>query len=125
MSDLSGAGTFAGKAGATVTPPAAPTLRDRLIAEARDVPSLIASASVYDPALAQALIGKALLASKSVWGPLVGAAISWAVTRYGLAWDEGTSAEVTGGIILVVSAAIRMVTVAPIVSLLPHKDPTP
>lgn len=108
-----------------IAPPPYRTLRDRLIDEAHNVPSLIALAAADDPVLAQALIGKALVASKSVWGPLVGAALSWVVTRYGLAWDESTSAEVTGGIILVVSAAIRMVTVAPIVSILPQKDPTP
>lgn len=124
MSDLSGSGKFSASAGGTITPPSFyRTLRDRLIAEARDVPSLIALASADDPVLAQALIGKALVASKSVWGPLVGAVISWTVTRYGLAWDESTSAEVTGGIILMVSTAIRLVTVAPIVSVLPQKGP--
>ena len=108
----------------TVAPPA-PSIRDRIISDAKDLPSLIAQAEVFDPELAKALVGKALLASKSVYGPAIGAVISWAVTRYGLAWDDNTSAIVTGGIIVLVSAAIRLVTAGPIVSILPQKDPTP
>ena len=108
----------------TVAPPT-PSIRDRIIADAKDLPSLIAQAEVFDPELAKALVGKALLASKSVYGPAIGAVISWAVTRYGLAWDDNTSAIVTGGIIVLVSAAIRLVTAGPIVSILPQKDSTP
>lgn len=100
------------------TPIAAPTTRDKLVADAQDVPSLIAAASAADPALAQALTGKALVASKSVYGPAATAIVSLVVTHYGLGWDEGTCATVSGALILAVSAGLRTVTSSPITGLL-------
>ena len=100
-----------------------PTARDKLIARAHDVPSLIAAATVADPALARALTGKALVASKSVYGPAVTAMVSLVVTRYGLGWDEPTCAMVSGMFILAASAAIRTFTKSPITGLITAPAP--
>lgn len=97
-----------------------PAVRDRLIADAKDVPSLIAAANNIDPALAQALTGKALLEAKSTYGATVALGVSWLATHYGLGWDADTCALVSGGAVLAVSAALRAVTAGPITGLF-HK----
>lgn len=101
--------------------------RDRIIADAKDLPSLIAAAQQSDPALAQALTGKALVASKTLWGNIVGLLVSWAVTRYGLGWSPDTSALVTGLIVIATTAALRAISSGPITGLfkIPTKGPTP
>lgn len=103
--------------------PAAPTVRDQIVAQAKDVPSLIATAKVLDPSLAQALEGKALLASKSVYGPVVAAGVAWLAGRYGLGWDDNTTALVAGLVTLAISALLRYVTTAPITSIFRKNPP--
>jgi hypothetical protein len=90
------------------------TVRDMLIADAKSLPDLIAKAAAADPALAKQLTAKPLVASKSVWGSAIALVVSWCVTRYGLGWDDGTSALVTGLIDMAVTAAVRVVTSQPI-----------
>lgn len=97
-------------------------MTDRIVADAKSLPELVAKAQVLDPDLAKALTAKALVASKSTWGPLVGAAVVQLVTRWGLGWDEGTCDLVTGGIILVVSAGLRWVTSSPIGGVFRNKS---
>ena len=101
-----------------------PSTRDKIIADAQSLPDLIASAEAYDPILAKTLTGKALVASKSVWGPVVGAGVTWIVTKYGIGWDANLCAEVSGAIVLIVSAVIRSVTAGPIVGIF-SKGSTP
>ena len=96
----------------TTFPPA--TTRDRIIADARDLPSLIQTAKAVDPDLAASLTPKALLASKSVWGSAVSLVVGWAVTHWGLGWDADTCALVTGLLVMGVSAATRAITRSPI-----------
>ena len=90
------------------------TIRDQLIANAKDVPSLIAAAQTADPALADALTPKALIASKTVWGSAVGLVVGWVVTKYALGWDPNTCAVVTGLLTLGLTAAGRALASSPI-----------
>lgn len=103
---------------ATTTPTAAPTpesdTRNRIIANAKDLPSLIQTAKAVDPDLAASLTPKALLASKSVWGSAASLMVGWAVTKWGLGWDADTCALVTGLLVMGVTAALRAVTRSPI-----------
>lgn len=85
-----------------------------IVRRAQSIPDLIAAAREFDPTLAKALTDKALIASKSTWGPAIGAGVAWVVSKYGLGWDADTSAAVSGGIVLIVSAVIRSVTSGPI-----------
>lgn len=101
------------------------TIRDRLIADAQDVPSLILAANTEDPALAQALTGKALVASKSTYGATLALAVSWLATRYGLGWGADTCAMVSGVLVLGVSAALRTVTSSPITGLFQPRPVVP
>jgi hypothetical protein len=98
---------------------------DYIIRQAQDKQDLIRLAASYAPDLAKALVGKSLISSKSVYGPIVGAGVSWFATRYGLGWDDETSATITGAVIFVVSAVLRAMTSAPITSVLPKKDTPP
>ena len=91
-----------------------PTTRDAIIADAKSLPDLIATAQTLDPALAQALTGKAIVASKSTYGPTATLAVSWLVTHYALGWSPDQCALVSGGLILIVSAGLRAVTSGPI-----------
>ncbi len=93
------------------------TTRDRIIADARSLPDLIAKAKQVDPQLAQQLTEKPLIASKTVWGTALTMGVSWAATRYGLGWDANTCALVSGLLVLGTSAAIRRITAGPIKGL--------
>lgn len=94
---------------------------NEVIKAAQDLPSLVTTMKVVDPALADALVPKALLLSKSPWGALLGGVIGWAVTKYGLGWDQNTIDLVTGVGVLAGGYLIRIFTSAPINSVLPQK----
>lgn len=91
--------------------------RDRLIADAKSLPDLVAKAQRFDPALAQQLTGKVLLASKTPWGVLVSGAVGWAVSRYGLGWDGATTDLVAGAAVVLGAYAMRKISSGPITGL--------
>lgn len=97
-----------------------PTTRDRIIAAANDLPSLLAAAETQDPALATALTGKALAASKTVYGSAAVLLITWAVGKLGLGWGADTITLIAGGLVLV---GLRVITSGPITGLF-RKGPT-
>ena len=101
-----------------------PTISDRVVASARDLPDLIKKASVADPDLAAKFTGKALLASKTVWGTLATMAVSWAVTKYGLNWDAETSAEVSGALVMLATTLLRCISDGPITGVVNAATPT-
>jgi hypothetical protein len=94
------------------------TIQDKLVADAKDMPSLIAAASVADPELAKSLTGKALLASKSTYGAAVTLAVSWVVTHYGIGWTPDVCAMASGVLVLAVSAGLRAFTSGPITGII-------
>lgn len=89
-------------------------LRDMIVADANSVPDLISKAEKADPDLAASLTAKALIGSKSIWAPLATAIVSWAVTRYGIAFDPDTSTLVSGLLAWLASVVCRYFTRAPI-----------
>jgi hypothetical protein len=92
------------------------TLTDKVISNARDLPSLVSGLQVADPALAEQITGKALIASKTPWGTLAVAAVSWGVSHYGLGWDANTCALVGGLGLVVGSYVMRAISSSPIKS---------
>jgi hypothetical protein len=98
--------------------PITPAGRDRLIAEARTLPGLIAAAQVSDPALAEQLTGKALVYSRTVWGTPIVMVVSWAASRYALGWDPATCSAVAGALTWAAVIALRAITKAPISGVL-------
>lgn len=100
------------------------TVSDQVIASARDLPDFIHKATEFDPDVAKKWTGTALLASKTMWGTLIGMGVSWVVTRFGLGWDADTSAEVTGVIVMLLTAALRSITDTPITGVLSAKTST-
>lgn len=100
-----------------ITTGAPTTGADQAVAMARDLPDLIAKASTFDPALAAKFTGQALIASKSPWGSLAGGVVAWAVTHWGLGWDQSTCDLVAGAGVLVGAYAMRYVTDHPITGL--------
>ena len=86
-------------------------LRDKIIADAKDVPSLLASTKDNDPAFYAALTGAHI---KNVWIPPIASAVGWAAARYGLGWDAGTCTAVAGGIVVIGTAIFHYL--APCVS---------
>lgn len=99
------------------------TLTDRIIADAKSLPDLIARASVADPALAQKWTGTALIASKTVWGNAATLVISYVVTKYGLDYDDQTVALVSGVLVMISTAALRYVTERPVTGILTAATP--
>lgn len=89
-------------------------MTDKIVADAKSLPDLIAKAQQADPELAQQLTGKALLASKTVWGVPLTMIVSAVVTRYGLGWDASTCGIVSGALVMVATVALRWVTSSPI-----------
>ena len=100
-----------------------PTITDQAVADAKSMPELISKLSILDPAIAQQFQGKALVASKTVWGQLIGMGVSWVVTKYGLGWDDQTSALVTGGIEMLLAIGFRYITTTPIGGVLKVSTP--
>lgn len=74
----------------------ATTSRDQLIADAKSLPDLIATATVADPALAKALTGQAQQASATPAGSVVAFLLTAVVTRYGLGWSPEFVGLVSG-----------------------------
>lgn len=62
-------------------------LRNQIIADAQDLPDLVARAQTLDPALFSALTQGASMASATPLGAFVAADITWLVTTYGLGWS--------------------------------------
>jgi hypothetical protein len=102
-----------------------PNLQDHLVAAARSMPELIASAQAMDPALAEQLTGKALVYSKTVWGTPIVMVVSWAASRYALGWDPATCSAVAGAITWGAVIVLRSITRAPIVGVLTVPTPAP
>jgi hypothetical protein len=92
-------------------------LQNRIVADARSMPDLIAAAKAADPALAEQLTGKALLYSRTVWGTPIVMLITWGASRYGLGWDVETCSAVAGAITWCAVVALRYVTRAPIAGI--------
>lgn len=93
------------------------TPADQAVGFARDIPSLIKQAAVFDPDLAAKWTGKSLAASKSPWGSLAGGIVSWLVAHYGIGWDAATCDLVAGAGVLIASYAMRMITELPITGI--------
>lgn len=62
--------------------------------------------------------GKALVTARSTYGATVTLAVTWLTTRYGLGWDANTCAEISGGLIFLVSALLRADTDTPITGII-------
>lgn len=62
--------------------------------------------------------GKALVAARSTYGATVTLAVTWLTTHYGLGWDADTCAEISGGLIFLVSALLRADTHTPITGII-------
>ena len=91
-----------------------PTTRDKLVADARSLPDLIAKAQMVDPALAEQLTNKSLLASKSPPGTLIAGVVAWLAAKYGLGWDQATCDLIAGVAVLLGGYAMRYITKSPI-----------
>ena len=76
------------------------TVRDQIVADAKNLPDLIQKASVLDPAMAQALTGQAQTASKTPLGAIIAAGIAWLAAHYGLGWGQATDDLVAGAAVL-------------------------
>jgi hypothetical protein len=106
--------------------PAPATGKDRLIADAKSLPDLIAKAQLVDPAFATSLTAKPLLASRSPAGTLLAGVVAWLAGRYGLGWDDMTCNLVAGVGVLLGGYAMRSITSSPIkgiISAAPAKPP--
>lgn len=99
----------------------APSTVDQAIAEAKDLPTLVAGLSAVDPGLARQFQGKALLESRTPLGTLLVTGVTYLAAKYALGWDQATDELVAGLALLVVSYAIRLVTSAPIAGLFKKK----
>lgn len=93
------------------------TVTDQVIADAKDLPSLVDGLKAVDPALAEQFTGKALLASKSPWGTLLAGAVTWLAGRYGLGWPPEVCALLGGAGVLAGAFVMRAVTKSPISGL--------
>ena len=100
------------------------TVRDKIIADAKSLPDLIATAKTVDPDLAAQLTPKALIASKSPAGTLAAGVVAWLVSHYGLGWDQATCDLVAGLAVLAGGYAMRYITASPIGGII-TKGPTP
>lgn len=92
-------------------------IRDQIVADAKNVPDLIAKAQTADPWLAQQLTGKSLFSSKSPPAIIVAALITWASTKYGFGWDQSTVDLLTMVVGVIAAYGMRFVTSAPITTL--------
>lgn len=95
----------------------ASTVRDRIVADAKNVPDLIAKAQKVDPQLAQQLTGKSLFSSRSPPGIAIAAVFTWLSTKYGFGWDSSTVDMLTLVAGVVAAYGMRALTSAPIASL--------
>lgn len=73
-----------------------PSIRNKVIKDAQDVPGLVSLAKAQDPTLFKLLVGSH---TKNAWWPIVSGVVAWAVTTYGLGWDTNTCDAVTGAVI--------------------------
>lgn len=89
-------------------------LTDQAVAEAKNVPELVAGLQAVNPGLAQQIAGKALIASKTPWGTVASGLIGWGVSHWALGWDQATCDLVAGLCVLAGSYAMRYITAAPI-----------
>ena len=87
------------------------------IADAKDLPGLIAGVSAINPALATQLESKPLLASRTPWGTVAAGVVAWLSSRYGLGFDETTCSLIAGGGVLLGSYAMRYVTKQPVAGI--------
>lgn len=79
------------------------TIRDQLIADAKDVPSLLTAAQTADPEM------YAVLTGGGMWRKYVkigAAGVAWVATKFGLGWDADTCTAIAG-FLLVVGAYIE------------------
>lgn len=100
------------------------SVRDQVFAAAQSWPDFVAKASVADPDLAAKFTGKALIASKTVWGTLFTMVVSWAVTRWGIGWDDKTCAEVSGAVVMLATAFLRSISDGPITGVVTPATPS-
>lgn len=87
--------------------PTPPSTRDKIIADAKDVPSLLAAAQTDDPALFNTLTGTRV---KNVWIAPVASVVAAAAAHFGLGWDAGTCSEVAGMALFVVTGLVHWLT---------------
>jgi hypothetical protein len=98
--------------------------RDEAIKAAQSLPDLVNKLQTADPDLAEQLTGKALIYSRTPWGTLLATGIAWAVTKYGIDWDESTCALVSGAVLIAASYFMRWITTTPVMGIF-TKAPRP
>ena len=80
------------------------TPRDRLLADAKSVPSLLAQAQAFDRPLYGFLTGSQ---AKNVWyGPAV-SVVAWGAAHFGLGWDADTCSAIAGVLLVGITAAVH------------------
>lgn len=102
-----------------------PKLVDSAVAHAKSLPELIRYFQTVAPDLATAMNGKALIASKSPWGVLLSTGATWAVTHYGLGWDQDTTAMASGGVLMAASYVMRYISSGRITGIIKPTAPPP
>lgn len=79
------------------------SIRDQVIADAKDVPSLLTGAKEADPQL------YAVLTAGGMWKKYVkigAAAVAWMAAKFGLGWDADTCSAIAG-FLLVIGAYVE------------------
>lgn len=89
--------------GATVQP----STRDKLIADADNLPDLIARAQTIDPELFDRLNGKAMAASATAPGVFAVWLVTTLATNLGTNWTAATDQEIAGALVLLVGYAMH------------------
>jgi hypothetical protein len=84
------------------------SIRDQVIAGAKSAPDLIHRAEASDPALAKVLLAKGATSLKTPLGGALTLVVTWAVTHYGLGWDQDTVNMVSGMAALCVGYLIHL-----------------
>ena len=81
-----------------------PTARDQLVADAKDLPGLIAAAQAADPTLFKMLTGNG---TKSVWYAPVASAVAAVAAHFGLGWDADTCGAIAGVVLFAGTAMVH------------------
>lgn len=73
---------------------------DRVVEGAKSLPELVAALKIVDPSMAAKVSGAASAAGATPLGTFLAGAVGFAVTRWGLGWDQDTQAMVVGACVL-------------------------
>lgn len=91
-----------------------PSIRDQVVAGAKNTPELIEAAKVADPQLFAALQG---MPAWHLYGPPVTAIVAWLAGRYGLGWDPGTCSGVALFLVTAATGFVHWLKPTPVAKL--------